>query len=290
MTLCLMTIHAHPDDEASKGAATVARYSAEGVKTVLVCATGGEAGEVLNPAMNRQEVLENLAQVRREELEKAAKIIGFTDVCMLGYRDSGMPDSEHNSHPDCFARADPMEATRRLVALIREHRPQVLITYGDDQKYYPHPDHLQVHTVSLSAFDACGDANRYPETGEPWTVSKLYYSTWSVARFKATHEKFLELGLESPYNTDWLDREFQDHRITTTISVAGYTDVTREALLAHATQVDPSSPFWFGLPPEHARTVYPHDDFILARSKVEAKPPEDDLFTGVCEGDVERQS
>ena len=281
--LCLLTVHAHPDDEASKGACTLAKYGAEGVRTVLVCCTGGEEGDILNPAMDRPEVRDNLAEVRLEELMKSAAAIGFDEVVMLGYRDSGMPDSDANLHDECFAAADLDEAVGRLVAVIRKERPQVIITYGDDQQGYPHPDHLRVHDISLPAFEKAGDPEAYPDLGEPWTPLKLYYSTWSHRRIEAMHEKFLELGLESPFDERWLDRPSQDHRITSTIDVAEHADVRHEALTAHATQVDPESKFWFGLPRNVARTVHPYDDFELARSLVESNPPEDDLFAGVRE-------
>ncbi|HVE92024.1 MAG TPA: mycothiol conjugate amidase Mca [Actinomycetota bacterium] len=289
--LCLLSVHAHPDDEASKGAGTVARYAAEGVRTVLVCCTGGEAGDILNPAMDREDVRSRLHEVRMDELRTAADIIGYEELCLLGYRDSGMPDSPHNDDPMCFAKADLVEAVGLLVAIIRSEQPHVLITYGDDQKSYPHPDHLQVHSVSIAAFDAAGDPARYPEAGPAWQPLKMYYSAWSRERARARHEKFLELGLESPYKPEWFDRDWQDHRITTKIDLTGFEDISQRALLAHATQVDPNSPFWFGLPEDVARTIYPHDDYILARSLVEVHPPETDLFAGVRDqvGASERQ-
>ncbi len=281
--LCLLTVHAHPDDEASKGAGTVARYHDEGVRTVLACCTGGEAGEILNPAMDRPDVVERLSEIRREELAKSTAIIGYDEVVMLGYRDSGMPGTPFNEDPRCFARADLDEAVGRLVAVIRRQRPHVIITYPDEQRGYPHPDHLRVHEISVPAFDAVGDPDAYPEAGPPWQPLKLYYSAWSQARMRATHEKFLELGLESPYSQEWMDRPGLDDRITTKIDVSAYDHVRREALLAHATQIDPTSRFWFGLPPDVV--AYPYDDYILARSLVEADPaarmPEDDLFAGL---------
>jgi mycothiol S-conjugate amidase len=280
--LCLLTVHAHPDDESSKGAGTVALYHAEGVHTVLVCCTGGEAGDILNPAMDRPEIRENLHQVRMDELANAAAAIGYDEVVMLGYRDSGMPDTPENEDPRCFAKADFDEAVGRLVAEIRRHRPQVIVTYPDDQQGYPHPDHLRVHDISLPAFDKAGDPEAYPEAGEPWQPSKLYYTAWSRARMLAVHEKMIEMGLESPYKPEWFERRPDtDHRITTQVDIGEHGDVRRQALLAHATQVDPNSPFWFGLPPEVARSVHPYDDYILARSLVETPTPEDDLFAGV---------
>ena len=137
--LRLLSIHAHPDDEASKGASTVAKYVAEGVEATLVCCTGGEAGEILNPEMDRPEVHANIGEVRRQELDRSAAAIGFADVVMLGYRDSGMPDSPENADPRCFARAPEDEAVERLVRVIRRTRPQVILTYGHEQSGYPHP-------------------------------------------------------------------------------------------------------------------------------------------------------
>src|SRR5215207_6749096 len=130
--LCLLTVHAHPDDESSKGAGTVPRYHDEGVRTVLVTCTGGEAGDILNPAMDKPEVRDRIDEVRREELARAAEIIGYDEVVLLGYRDSGMPDSVHNAHPDNFANAPLDEAVGKLVEVIRSERADVIITYGDD--------------------------------------------------------------------------------------------------------------------------------------------------------------
>ncbi len=281
--LSLLAVHAHPDDEASKGASTVARYRAEGVRTTLVCCTGGEAGDILNPAMDTPEVRARLDEVRRDELALSAQLIGYDRVAMLGYRDSGMPDTPENEDPRCFARADFDEAVGRLVEVIRAERPQVIVTYADDQEGYPHPDHLQVHDISGPAFDRAADPDAYPGTGEPWQPLKLYYVVWSRARMLATHAKFTELGLESPFTEKWFERPSQDDRITTQVPIDGHQDVRLEALLAHATQVDPTSPFWFGLPREVTRSIHPFDDYILARSLVDADLPEDDLFAGVRE-------
>ena len=279
--LCLLCVHAHPDDEASKGASTVARYAAEGVRTVLVTCTGGEEGDILNPAMDTPEVRARLAEIRRNELALATRIIGYDEVVLLGYRDSGMPGSPANTHPEAFANAPLDEAVGRLVEVIRRERPQVIITYGDDQQGYPHPDHLKVHDISVPAFARAGDPAWYPGAGEPWEPSKLYYTVWSRQRMLALHEKMTQLGVESPFDETWFDRPSQDHRITTSVPIGDFFDVRLEALLAHATQVDPTSPFWFGLPREVARTVHPFEDYILAETRVETSVPEDDLFAGL---------
>ncbi|HUP84417.1 MAG TPA: mycothiol conjugate amidase Mca [Acidimicrobiales bacterium] len=289
--LCILTVHAHPDDESSKGAGTIARYAAEGIHTVLVCATDGAAGDILNPAMDKPEVKDNLPEVRMEELARATEIIGYREVIHLGYKDSGMPDTPANEDPECFWRAELDEAIGRLVEIVRRTKPQVIVTYGDDQTGYPHPDHLRVHDISLPAFDLAGDASYRPDLGEPWEPKKLYYTAWSRQRMVAMHEKFLELGMESPFGDRFLNRPSQDERITTKIDVSGHMDVRRNALLAHATQIDPTSPFWFGLPPEVSNTVYPVEDYVLAKSRVPVPEGlgaqgtyEEDLFAGVTEG------
>jgi mycothiol S-conjugate amidase len=279
--LRLMTVHAHPDDEASKGASTVAKYSNDGVRCVLVCCTGGEVGEILNETLNTPENRDNIAVIRRLELDTSAEVIGYHRVAMLGYRDSGMPDTPENEHPDNFANAPLDEAVGRLVKLIREERPHVMVTYSDHQSGYLHPDHLRVNEISIPAFYAAGDPDAFPEAGEPWQLSKMYYTTWSKERIVLTHEKCLEVNGESPFDERFLDRESEDHLITAKIEVEKFWDQRCDALLAHATQVDPNEPFWFPLPRSIAAAVYPYDDYELAVSKVDVSALEDDLFAGI---------
>ncbi len=218
--------------------------------------------------MDRPEVRERLTEVRAEELAASAAAIGFDEVIMLGYRDSGMPDTPPNEHPDAFANAPFMEAVERLVTIIRTNRPDVIITYADDQQGYQHPDHLRVHDITLPAFDLAVMASAFPDAGAPWTPKKLYYSMWSRRRMLATHMKMQELEVESPFDEKWFSRPSMDHRLTTRIDIHDTFSVRREALLAHRTQVDPESPFWFGLPEDVAREVYPYEDYILARTRV----------------------
>jgi mycothiol S-conjugate amidase len=277
----LLCVHAHPDDEASKGAPTVARYVAAGHEAYLVCATGGEEGDILNPAMDTPEVRANLGLVRADELNRSVKAIGYHELVWLGYRDSGMPDTEANANPACFAQVDLDEVTGVLVAAVRRLRPHVIITYSDDQQGYRHPDHLRVHDTSVLAFDRAGDPNWYPEAGDPWQPVKLYYSIWSRGRMEAHHELYNQIGLKSPFDEKWFDRPSMDHRITTRIDVGAFYAVRRDALLAHATQVDPKESFWFGLPDEAAAAAYPWEDYILAQTRVPAEVPETDLFAGV---------
>ena len=286
-SLRILTVHAHPDDEASKGAATLAKYAAEGVQTVLVCCTGGEEGDIQNPALKEEPGLrDRLPEIRAAELARSAAVIGFSEVVLLGYRDSGMPETEANANPAAFANADIDEATGRLVAVLRRTRPQVLITYNDDQKGYPHPDHIRVHDISVLAFRRAGDPDWYPEAGPPWQPLKLYYSVWSRQRTVAVHEALIRLRGKSPYDDKWFKRPGQDERITTRIDVHGYLYARTESLLAHATQIDPNEMFWFGLSDEEMLEVYPWEDWVLAESLVGFPPPgerEDDLFAGVRE-------
>ena len=284
--LCLLSVHAHPDDEASKGAGTVARYAAEGVHTVLVTCTGGEAGEILNPAADTPEVRQNLAAVRLAELEESVRILSYSRLHLLGYRDSGMPESEDNHRPESFAAAPFEEAVGRLVAIVREERPQIILTYDDDHTGYPHPDHIRVHDISVAAFDAAGDPDRFPEAGPPFQPLKVYYSVWGRARLEALHQAFLERGEESPYER-WLERWNPDDErrpVTTRIDVGDFLNERRAALLAHRTQIDPES-FWMRLPEDVVRQVFPWEEYRLARSLVDATVPddgfEDDLFAGV---------
>ena len=293
--LCLVSVHAHPDDEASKGAGTVARYAGEGIRAALVCCTGGEEGEILNPAADTPEVRADLQAVREAELRASADAIGYARVYLLGYRDSGMPDTEANARLDNFANAPLDEAVGRLVDVIRRERPQVLVTYGDESAFYRHPDHLRVHEISGPAFDAAGDPDRYPEAGEPWQPVKLYYSGFSFRRIRALHDAYEALGEESPY-AERMARWPTDVQITpptTFVDVGDFHAARRAALLAHRTQIDPES-HWMRVPDELMRSTFPWEEYVLARSLVaESEEPETDLFAGVraptdvaCEAEV----
>ncbi len=278
--LCLMQVHAHPDDEASKGAGTTARYSAEGVRCVLVTCTGGEAGEILNPAADTEEARRDIGAVRARELERSVEVLGYHSLHLLGYRDSGMPDSEYNKHPDAFANAPLDEAVAKLVAIIRAERPQVMLTYGEDHSGSPHPDPIRTHEISAIAFEAAGNADRFPQDGEPWQPSKLYYMGWSASRIRALDEAFKRLGYESPYG-EWAERIGTEDHFTTRIDVGEFLGARRAALLAHSTQIDPTS-HWMTLPDEVMRETYPWEEYALARpAPADGAPLETDLFEGL---------
>jgi mycothiol S-conjugate amidase len=281
-----LTVHAHPDDEASKGSATVAKYVAEGARAVLVCCTGGEAGEVLNKAMDTPEVVANLAAIRAQELEASVAAIGYAAVHLLGYHDSGMPGSDWNQRPDNFHNAPLDEAVGKLVGIIRTERPQVVITYADGREGYAHPDHLRVHEISGPAFEAAGDPNRYADLGEPWQPLKLYYigGAMSAKRMQALTRIYEAMGEENPF-AQWQARrrerglpEMRPDNVTTLVDVGSFLAARRAALLAHRTQIDPDGA-WMRIPDNALREAFPWDEYELARSLVE---------NGVAEGEMER--
>ncbi|WP_103562869.1 mycothiol conjugate amidase Mca [Actinomadura rubteroloni] len=282
-----MAVHAHPDDESSKGAATMARYAAEGVDVLVVTCTGGERGSILNPAMDRPEIEADIGRVRTEEMARAREILGV-EQRWLGFVDSGFPEGDPPPPlPDgCFA-LEPLEtAAEPLVRAVREFRPHVVLTY-DEKGGYPHPDHVKCHEVSVEAFDAAGDPERYPGTGEPWQPLKLYYHmSFTKERMFALHDAMLGAGLESPY-AEWLGRFSEDDapppwQVTTRVPCGDYFETRDRALLAHATQIDPNG-FWFQVPLDLQREHWPTEDYHLARSLVDTEVPEDDLFAGVRE-------
>ncbi len=195
-----MHVHAHPDDESSKGAASTAKYVAEGVDVHVVTCTGGERGSILNPKMDRPDVLANITAIRREEMDRAREILGVRQD-WLGFVDSGWPEGDPKPPlPEgCFGLVPLEEAAEPLVRLIRDFKPHVMTTY-DENGGYPHPDHVMCHQVSVAAFEAAGDPERYPDAGEPWQPLKLYYHhSFHRERTLALHEAMLARGLESPY-------------------------------------------------------------------------------------------
>ncbi len=286
--LRLMAVHAHPDDESSKGAATMARYVAEGVSVLVVTCTGGERGDVLNPRLKDDPaVAANIREIRKAEMEAARLILGV-DQAWLGFIDSGLPEGDPLPPlPEgCFALQDVTVAAEPLVRLMREFRPHVVTTY-DENGGYPHPDHVQCHRVTVEAFDATGDPDRYPDAGEAWQPLKLYYNqSFSKARVMAMHEALLARGLESPY-AGWIENwgDQPERKITTRVPCGDYFETRDRALLAHATQIDPDGP-WFSVPLEIQQEVWPTEDYELARSLVDTTLPEDDLFAGVTESVV----
>ena len=284
--LRLMAVHAHPDDESSKGAATTAMYRSQGVDVMVVTCTGGERGDVLNPAAQPDVDLHGLHTVRMAEMAAAVQVLGVRHA-WLGFEDSGFPEGDPRPPlPEgCFAALPVEETVPPLVKLIRAFRPQVVTTY-DEFGGYPHPDHIRTHETTMAAIDAAADPGYRPDLGNPWQVLKVYYNhQFTRSRVIALHEAMLAAGLESPYD-EWLDRwdESRDMfaRVTTRVDASDFFDSRDAALLAHRTQIDPEG-MWFAVPMDMQKRVWPTDDFELARSEVPVSLPEDDLFAGLRE-------
>ncbi len=189
------------------------------------------------------------------------------------------------SRKGCFGLVPLEEAAEPLVRLIRDFKPHVMTTY-DENGGYPHPDHVKCHEVSVAAFEAAGDPERYPGVGAPWQPLKLYYHhSFHRARTLALHEAMVQRGIESPYAErleEWKPDPAHDARITTRVPCAEYFPVRDRALLAHATQIDPEGA-WFACPLEVHQEAWPTEDYELARSLIDVETPEDDLFAGVRE-------
>ena len=261
----------------------MAKYADEGTRVVLVCATGGEEGEILNPRMDRPGIVEMISELRVAELQTACDMLGVVRIYQLGYRDSGMPDTDSNKRPEAFTNADPAKAVKRLVEIIRTERPEVVLCY-DESRGYDHPDHVRVHEWGTRAFYDSADGDKFPDAGAPWRPSKLYYfATFTKKRFMTLNDAAKAEGIEGPFD-EWLDgwdeRGFPEPEITAQIDVADYIELRSKALLAHATQIDPDS-FWFVISDDLHRKVYPWEDYTLVSSSVPTEPCESDLFEGL---------
>ncbi|MBW3664537.1 MAG: mycothiol conjugate amidase Mca [Actinobacteria bacterium] len=277
MTRCLLFVHAHPDDESSKGAATAARYADAGTRVVLVTCTDGGAGEVLNDK-HPPVAPEDMVDKRRQELADAVGILGFSATYQLGFPDSGYHEDPSGIPEDAFARTPVDEAATPLADVLRRERPDVVVTYPDDSGY-PHPDHIMVHTVTMRAVELARD-----DDGEVLghAVPKLYSSGgFSAERVHSLHEAMLARELDSPYE-GWLERRADRpaRDCDARIEVGEYLALRDEALLAHATQIDPDG-WWFAVPRDLEREVFPYECFTLLHSEVPVSLPEHDLFAGL---------
>jgi mycothiol S-conjugate amidase len=287
VTLRLLSVHAHPDDESSKGAGTVAYYRSRGAEVTVVSCTGGEEGRVLNESLDAASVAmagRDLPGLRRVEMRNAAAVLGV-DHRWLGYADSGWPADGEPEPVNSFA-SIPLEISAEpLVRLIRSLRPQVLVTY-DENGGYPHPDHVRTHEISIFARDAAADPARYPDAGPAWQVQKTYYDhIFNSPRIKAIYDVVVvrEPDGELVRQMDEMKRWFDQPDATTThIPVGDFLEVRDRALLSHASQVSPDSTF-FRWPNELQREIWPTEDFELADSVVATELPENDLFAGVTD-------
>ena len=279
--LRLMAIHAHPDDESSKGAATTARYVDEGIEVMVVSCTGGERGDVINEQVQELVDLHGIHQVRQLEMAEAARILGVRHE-WLGFMDSGFTQGEPLPE-DAFALIPLSLSVPPLVKLLREFRPQVVTTY-DENGGYPHPDHIQTHVITIAAIAVAADPEAHPELGPGHQVQKVYYNQqFHKERVVALHNLLIEQETESPYEewlANWEDKPEDADRITTSVECARYFPIRDAALKAHATQIEPDGR-WFAVSTQLQQQAWPTEEFQLASSLVETAFPETDLFAGL---------
>jgi N-acetyl-1-D-myo-inositol-2-amino-2-deoxy-alpha-D-glucopyranoside deacetylase len=285
--LTVMAVRAHPDDECFTVGGTLACYSQRGVRTVLVICTGGENGEIVDEELNTPEIRARLGEVRYEELQESVRILGISDVEMLGYRDSGMAGTPENEDPRSFNKADFDEATGRLVALIRKYKPHVLIT-DNEEGSYGHPDHIMCNKITVAARDPAADPAYRPDLGPPHQVAKLYYTAFARFQIIGTWRKMKELGLEMPWRRDEDDGDAEpawglpDDEIGAMIDIRAQLDQKRRSLLAHHTQIKPDM-WMLTLPPEVFEGFLGYETFQRVKSTVPVEGREDDLFAGLRE-------
>lgn len=276
-----MAVHAHPDDEVFTGG-VLAKSAALGIHTVLVTATRGEEGEIVDPDLDPEEAKPRLASIREAELRRAVEILEVAEHHYLGYRDSGMAGTPQNEDPRNFHNADPEEATGRLVRLIRRTRPQVVVTY-DERGSYGHPDHIAAHRITLAAFAAAGDPARFPDDGPPWAPQKLYYPAFSYSDLLHFEEMLRERGLPPFFQEEDFDPSsitVPDELITTRVDVRAYVPQKMESMRVHRSQIKPDDPM-LALPDDLAREAWGVETYIRARSLVPTPDAEDDLFAGI---------
>jgi N-acetyl-1-D-myo-inositol-2-amino-2-deoxy-alpha-D-glucopyranoside deacetylase len=285
----LLLVHAHPDDETIGTGATMAKYAAEGAHVTLVTCTLGEEGEILVPELEHlaADKEDGLGQHRIGELADAMRALGVTDHRFLGgpgrWRDSGMMGTPSNDRADCFWNADLETAVGELVKVMREVRPQVVVTYNEIGGY-GHPDHIQAHRVAIAAYDAAGDPSRYPDAGAPWGPSKLYYTAVPISLLRQGFDLLKEMGEEAPFgvtDVDELPFGDPDETVTTRIDASDFLEAKRDAMRAHRTQIMVDGPF-FALSNDVGQRAFGVEHYRLIRGT--PPPPgamEEDLFAGL---------
>lgn len=270
----LLMLVAHPDDEVLTGG-TLAKYAAQGARVVLACATRGEVGEISDPTLA---TAETLGKVREAEVRASAAALGVSDVRFLGFHDSGMAGTPANDDPRCFNQASANEAVGRLVALLRDVQPDVVITH-DPTGGYGHPDHLACHRHMSQAIEVVGDPAQFPERGPAWSVARLYWMVMARSWFRTMREQMAAQGEEPAFEGLDLSRfGYDDDQITTVIDVSAYLDAKNRAFQAHKTQFSGDNGF-SRLPDDVVRRMLSTENFILARPTPPPGAPQNtDLF------------
>jgi mycothiol S-conjugate amidase len=266
----ILTVHAHPDDEVSRGGATIAHYTAQGVQAVLVTCTDGAAGEILNPDFGALPQGRTLAAQRAEELAASARALGYSTVHSLGFADSGFDGTAGGT--DAFVKASTDAAAERLAALIEKEKPQVIVGYGTNHARDPHPDHIRANQVLTRCVELLGerDGSRVPD---------VFHVAFSRRRHRALHEACGTAGVPSPYAPGLRepDTSFDDAEINTVISLSE-TAIERRlsALRCHKTQIAANSG-WFALSASELYQAFPYDEYIRVAAPPGGRPC-DDLF------------
>lgn len=278
-TPVLLACYAHPDDESFGSGGTLAYYAQRDVHVALVCATRGEVGEISDPALATPETL---AAVRENELRCACQAMGFDDLTFLDYRDSGMAGTPENDDPRAFVNVEAETVIARLVGLIRQRQPQVVMTF-DPQGGYGHPDHLAIHRHTVAAFHAAGDANQYPEQGLPWQPSRLFYAVIPHSTFTEIRRQMAAQGLDTSRFDNIEDQAgfkigWPDDRIDVVIDVNGTVEAKWTALHCHQTQFGTDSMFR-QIPEADIKTLMSREHFVLAWPEVDWQGT--DLFAGL---------
>jgi N-acetyl-1-D-myo-inositol-2-amino-2-deoxy-alpha-D-glucopyranoside deacetylase len=264
----LLLVHAHPDDEAISTGGVMMKAKKNGHRVVLVTATRGEAGEIHN--MDADSVRPRLAEVRTEELRRATEILGVDRSEFLGYRDSGMVGTPENDDNRSFHQAPLEEAAARLAAILREERPDVVITYDADGTY-GHPDHIKAHHATNAALDLLAK--------EGWRPGKLYYTAIPRSLMEAFMENMPEEARNE--NPDMRIQGTPDERVTTRVDVLEYVDRKRKAFAAHKSQNDPNS--WFATMADQIyELAFGTEYYALERGKPGSELPEPDVFVGIA--------
>lgn len=283
-----MAIHAHPDDEVFGTGGTFALLADHGVRTILVTSTMGEEGEIVDPKLDEQakkELFPRLAEERRKELQASVDALHIQELRLLGFRNSGMAGTASNNHPEAFYRAIFDEAVKRLVVIIRELKPQILVTY-DAFGSYGHPDHIQAQRVTNAAFEAAGEPRCFPELGlEPWQPSKLYYTAMPRSFMVQMMEEAKQSDADGPWNNPAMNTAIMgtpDEILTTRVDVRDYIESKMKAFAAHKTQIAPDS-FVFTIPAEVRDQIFGYEYFVLARRAISKHdgPLEQDLLGDV---------
>ncbi|HKV57587.1 MAG TPA: PIG-L family deacetylase [Ktedonobacteraceae bacterium] len=273
----LLGVFAHPDDEGTTSGALL-HYNTLGIEPGLVCATRGEVGEIADPALATPE---NLGQVREGEMRAAAEALGVHNLWFLDYRDSGMAGTSDNANPHSLAQANAAEVVGKLVAIIRQFRPQVMVTF-DETGGYGHPDHIAIYRHTTSAFYAAADAVQYPEHGPAHMVSKLYYTSFPRSFIRRMGELMREQNYQGSFSN--LDPEklgLPDELINVRLNVEPWLDTKSRSWAMHRTQMDPNNAM-AQIPPDMQRKWRMYEYFQLAATRVGPDVEgENDLFARV---------